>query len=246
MWQQPKVAIVMFGLTRSLPNTIQSLQQHLFDIFSENNIEYDIYQHTYIFRNKYLNKWSKEEIDTYPNNDFTIIPALKRNIEYQEDVIETIDFDEYYTQPTTWTGEWDPNFGKYVIRNMILGYRSRKHAFQLVEPNLTQYSHVLFIRPDLELLEPFDLSIFSLLKGKNNMVCIPEQDSFSGVNDKVLVCNSEAARSIGYLFDELLPYSKENQIVAENFLFRKLEEYNLKITLIDWPHRVLRMSCPTS
>jgi hypothetical protein len=244
--QQYKVAIVMFGITRSLAFTIQSLQEHIFNIFDEKNIKYDIFQHTYLFRDKYYNMWTKEDVDEYPNEDYKHINALKRDIEYQEDVIETIDFDEYYTQPTTWTGEWDPELGKHVIRNMVLGYRSRKHAFQLLEPNLKNYTHVLFIRPDIHLTKSFDLNIFTKINNESNLVVIPEQDCFNGCNDKLLFCNSVVASKIGNLYEYLLPYSQKHSIVAETFLSQKLDEHGLKVFHVDWPHITLRLMRITS
>ena len=44
----PKVCICFYGLVhRSLPHTIDSIEQNIFNVLKENNIEYDTYVHTW-------------------------------------------------------------------------------------------------------------------------------------------------------------------------------------------------------
>ena len=42
-----KVAIGFFGLTRSLRYTIYSITTNIYNVFKANNIEYDVFIHTY-------------------------------------------------------------------------------------------------------------------------------------------------------------------------------------------------------
>jgi hypothetical protein len=42
-----KVAIIFFGLTRTLGKTINSIEENLFKPLRDNSIEYDIFIHTY-------------------------------------------------------------------------------------------------------------------------------------------------------------------------------------------------------
>lgn len=235
----PSLAIVFFGLTRGLDQTIQSLQTHLFDVLSHAKIPYAIYQHTYIFRERYENRWTGESTEAYPNDNYLLLNAQKREIEFQEDVIKAIDFDAYYTQPTTWTGEVDPELGKILIRNMILGYRSRQRAFQLLEPEIRRFTHVLFMRPDLQLMTDFDTDLLSYSMPSG--VFLPEMDSFVGCNDKILLCESQNAAQIGNIVDYILSYSEQKTIVAESFLLDMLRMFNLKPCLIDLEYNVLRV-----
>jgi len=55
-----KVAIGFFGITRSLKYSIESINKNIFDVFKENNIEYDIFIHTY-FLKSYDNKRANEK-----------------------------------------------------------------------------------------------------------------------------------------------------------------------------------------
>ena len=43
-----KIAVCFFGLTRSLKHTIDSIKKNIFHPLQKNNINYDIYLHTYI------------------------------------------------------------------------------------------------------------------------------------------------------------------------------------------------------
>ena len=55
-----KVAIGFYGITRSLKYTIDSIKTNFFDIFHQNNINYDIFMHTY-FLNNYSNSRANEK-----------------------------------------------------------------------------------------------------------------------------------------------------------------------------------------
>ena len=46
-----KVVVGFFGITRSLKYTIESINENIFNILKINNIEYDIYIHTYYLTN---------------------------------------------------------------------------------------------------------------------------------------------------------------------------------------------------
>ena len=64
-----KVAIVFFGLTRTLSSTIDSIQSNLLNVLSELKMKYDIFIHTYKINGKYENNWSKESVEEYVNED---------------------------------------------------------------------------------------------------------------------------------------------------------------------------------
>lgn len=56
-----KIAIIFFGLTRSLMEIYPQLKENVFDILALNNIEYDIFIHTYQINKEYVNRWSGKE-----------------------------------------------------------------------------------------------------------------------------------------------------------------------------------------
>ena len=56
-----KIAIGFFGITRSLKYTIDSINKNFFDVFKSNNIDYDIFIHSYILKS-YKNNRTGEKI----------------------------------------------------------------------------------------------------------------------------------------------------------------------------------------
>ena len=62
-----RVAIILFGLTRSLSKTVDSLKENLFNVLKDNFMEYDIFIHTYKINGSYKNEWSGENTDSYIN-----------------------------------------------------------------------------------------------------------------------------------------------------------------------------------
>ena len=64
-----KIAIIFYGLTRSLNKTINSIHENIFNVLKENLIEYDIFIHTYKINGEYKNDWSHENTANYINED---------------------------------------------------------------------------------------------------------------------------------------------------------------------------------
>ena len=85
-----KVAIGFFGLTRSLRYTIYSITTNIYNVFKANNIEYDVFIHTYSLssysniRNKEIIT-DKEEIARL-NNEYKLLKADYVDIHEQDEV----------------------------------------------------------------------------------------------------------------------------------------------------------------
>ena len=56
-----KIALLFWGLTRSLKFSIKTIEERILNILLKNNIEYDIYMHTYKINNLYSNKRANEK-----------------------------------------------------------------------------------------------------------------------------------------------------------------------------------------
>ena len=69
MEPKKRVAILFFGLTRSLNKTTESLHKNLFNHLTDNSIDYDIFIHTYKIFGSYNNEWSKEKTSNYQNEN---------------------------------------------------------------------------------------------------------------------------------------------------------------------------------
>ena len=56
-----KVALSFFGITRSLKYTVDSIKKQILNTFKEEGIQFDIFLHTYTFKNDYINKRTGEK-----------------------------------------------------------------------------------------------------------------------------------------------------------------------------------------
>ena len=79
-----KIAIGFFGITRSLKYNINSIKQNIFNVFGENNIEYDIFMHTY-FLKSYENKRAGEKTNKIDNEEYKLLSPKYLKI-YDKDV----------------------------------------------------------------------------------------------------------------------------------------------------------------
>lgn len=238
--RKKKVAILFFGLTRSLKKTIESLKKNLFDILTANGIDYDIFIHTYIINGPYHNKWTNEHTESYENEDIEGLLHPKYILkDNQDDVIKQIPFDDYYTKLGNWTGMSD-DMTKYLIRNMCLALYSKKQITKLFETVKGEYEYGIIIRPDLLLEGPFDTNWLHELNDSN--IIVPEEDWFTGCNDRVCIGTPSIILYCGTLFDSLLDYSKQNSIVSEQFFLNKLNEKNINIIKKKIDYKTLRMN----
>ena len=96
MEKKPKVAIVFFGLTRCLPDTIDEMKQYLFQPILDAGMEYDIFMHTYIINGHYQNRWSNEDVKNYDNEQYKLLDPKYFITDVQEDILKDIHLDDYY------------------------------------------------------------------------------------------------------------------------------------------------------
>lgn len=222
-----KVAILFFGLSRTLEKTIISLKENLFDVLDEHSIQYDIFIHTYKIFGPYINIWSGEMVDDYNNEDIETLLKPKHFIfDNQKTIANSIDFNKYYKKIGNWTG-MSEDLTKYLIKNMTLALYSKKQITQLFDKNINDYDYAIIIRPDTQLHTRFDVNYFKELN-ENNII-VPEKDWYSGCNDRICVGKPTVISYYGKLFDELKTYSEKKSIVSEVFLLDKLNERSINI-----------------
>jgi hypothetical protein len=236
-----KIAVIFYGLTRSLSKTINSLKENLFNNLTKRSIDYDIFIHTYKINGVYYNCWSNEYTNNYYNEDVQRLLNPKYYIyDNQEDVINSINFYEYYSN----LGDWlDPNNSpekvKYLIKNMCLALYSKKKITKLFEKYKNEYNYAIIIRPDLFLKNQINFDCLDKLDNKN--IFIPESEWFWGVNDKLCIASVDVIIYYGTLFDDLKEYSKIKSINSENYLKDKLIEKGIKINKLHIEYDIIRI-----
>lgn len=221
------VAIIFFGLTRTLGKTIDSIKTNLFTPLDENLIHYDIFIHTYKVDGPYNNMWSGENTDNYNNEDVETLLNPKYFIfDNQQTIIDNIDFNEYYKKLGNWTG-MSCEMTKYLIKNLCLALYSKKQITLLVDKHINEYDYAIIIRPDTKLLTKININDFNELN--NNNIIIPIKDWFHGYNDRICIGKPNVISYCGKLFDELQIYSETTSIISEKFFMDKLNEKSITI-----------------
>jgi hypothetical protein len=234
-----KVAILFYGLTRSLDRTYESIKSNILEELTSNNIEYDIFIHTYRINSPYYNKWSGETVAHYDNEQYKLLNAKYIMIENQDDVINMHDFEAYYSNLGNWTFiEPQQDLTKYLIRNLAIALYSKKQITEVFEKYKHEYSHVIIMRPDLYIYNKLDLSVMNILDNTN--IAIPDTEWFYGCNDRLCIATPEIACYYGKLYYYLLSYSKEKSIISERFMLDMLNYANLHIIAMDIKYDTLR------
>lgn len=233
-----KVAILFFGLTRTLSSTVESIQCNLLNVLSELNMDYDVFVHTYKINGKYENNWSNEFVKDYVNEDVEQLLNPKYFIfDNQDEIIEKINFDEYYTCLGDWTG-MSEDMTKYLIRNLVLALYSKKRITELLEIYQEKYEYVIFIRPDTLFLDKVCLDFNNLT---DHNIIIPQAEWNRGCNDRFAICTISVALYYGFMADYLLEYSKHTSIISEKYLFDMLTQQKIDIIPENINYKTLRI-----
>jgi hypothetical protein len=230
--ENKRVAILFFGLSKTLERTIDSIKQNLLTSLDENLISYDIFIHTYKIFGSYNNMWSNEYVSEYNNEDIEKILNPKYFIfDNQETIINSIDFNEYYKKLGNWTFEdWSEKtieMTKYLIKNMCLALYSKKQITTLFEKHKDEYDYAIIVRPDMFMENKIDVNFFGELNDNN--IIIPEKDWYHGCNDRFCIGTPNVILYYGMLFDRLQKYSEEKSIISEVYLLDKLNERSINI-----------------
>jgi hypothetical protein len=224
-----KVAIIFFGLTRSLETTIDSIKQNLLTPLTNKSFEYDIFIHTYKINGPYSNPYAGEYTANYNNADVVQLLNPKHFIfDEQQTIIDSINFEEYYTKLGNWNGvSWGDDITKLIIRNMCLALYSKKQITSIFEKHMDDYDFAIIMRPDTLMENEIDFECFHELNDNN--IIVPAKDWFGGCNDRFCIGKPNVILYYGKLFDELKEYSTQKSIVSEFYLLDKLKEQNITI-----------------
>ena len=227
-FRQKKVAILFFGLTRSLKDVYSSLKTNIFDVLTENNIEYDIFIHTYVLPTPYTNPYINTKIENYDNESYKLLNPKYYIIENQNNAENMLKIPKYFANLSDWAG-CAPTFEKkcFFVRNMVLAQHSKKMVTKLFKEHQADYDYVMFTRPDQSLHTKINPNVFNILD--NNNIVIPKEHSYLGVNDRLCFAKPNIAIIYGNSFNFLLVYSEKNTIVSEVFLKKYLKIHNIHI-----------------
>ena len=152
-----RVAICMWGVLRSLPLTLPSLKKHLFDVLDNASHVYDVYMHTYMVSERYTNLRSQERDVALNHSHWQLLQPAYVFVEDQTDFDRRLNISAYL-EP--FGNPWG-DMGTFT--NHLRALNSLYHVTEALEAaarsGTVQYDAVVFIRPDLLLLNDLPLHL---------------------------------------------------------------------------------------
>ena len=227
-----KIAFAFWGITRSLKFTIQSIHKKIFEILQKNNIEYTIFMHTYKL-NSYQNVRTKENVCTVDNDEYKLLNPDYITIHDQDTIKKQLNLPSYRSFPDPWNTNYNS------VDNFVLSMYSKQQVTKMIENTNIKYDYIIFLRPDVEYVDNFDIKFLKL--ATNKAICIPNFHLFSKYhfNDRFCISNLKTYKLYGNVFDQLLALSRMQELHSETIIGQLMQKYHLEIIRI--PFRFLRV-----
>lgn len=234
-----KVAMLFFGLTRSLRNTYSNIKENIFDQLTNGGYEYDTFIHTYLLDNPYINPWSGEKVTDYDNSSYEILKPRDYILQKQNLVEKKLRISQYFAKLGNWAGCVNStNMKAYLVRNMVLALHSKKKVVELFSKYKSEYDYVIITRPDQIYNTKLNIQSFNLLNEKN--IIIPVEHSYHGYNDRFCIAVPNIALIYGLAFNSLKKYSEVKSIVSEVYMKDYLLNNNLSIIFSNLKANLIR------
>lgn len=230
----PRIAIAFWGLTRSLKYTINSIDKYILNVLRENNIDYDIFMHTYCVFSLYTNKRANEKCISLDNEEYKLLCPNYIKIDNQDTIKNILNLEQYRTHSDPWATNYE------TVDNFILAMYSKMKVTHLIKNSNIIYDYIIFMRPDVRYKTTLDITIFNKLNNSN--ICIPNFHLFPKFNDRFCIATYNNGILYGEIFNYMLEYSKKHQLHSETIHYNYLHTiYNLNIIYIPFYFNRIRV-----
>ncbi len=245
-----KVALIFWGLTRSLRFCYPFHKQHILDVLKKAGIEYDIFIHTYHFESPYSNKWSGEHHIALDFEEYKVLEAKYVIRDNQDEVCQEI-------QPSSFTsshavkqqdplrrqaGEWFGANGDQMRENVVKSLYSKYRITCKFEEVQDQYDYCIFLRPDAQFQSPLDVQSFK--RANDTTIVLANFNHFRGWNDQFAICTPKVALIYGKLFLRMKEYSQRRVIISEVYLKECLIESAVQMADTHIRYALIRARAP--
>ena len=219
-----KVFLGFYGLVhRSLKYTYESIEKNIINVLKENNIDYDLYIHT--FDNKTSNtKWGKIEEEIPINiDDIKLFNTNNISISNEDYFNNKYDFKKLYKNGDIWKN----NFSS--LHNAIRELYSIKELYKMIN---SDYDLYIFTRADLFFENKLDIN-FILTNFKNNILfTLPYGKCNGNINDLLTICDKDSIKIIANRLDFCVEYVENGYIFWTEGLLKYLVD-KFRINVID-------------
>jgi hypothetical protein len=226
-----KIVLAFFGITRSLKYTIKYIKLNIIDILIRNNIDYDIFIHTYKL-NSYKNIRTNEFVNNIDNEEYKLLNAKYVQIDDQDEIKEFINLSLYRTNADPWETDYNS------VDNFILGQYSKSQLVNMIEKTNINYDYIIYLRPDVLYVDKFNINFFK--HTTDNSICIPNFHLYNfknddiKFNDRFCITNMKTYKLYGDIYKYLLDISKIEELHSETIICQLMINYNLNIIYLDF------------
>ena len=215
-----KVALCLWGLTRSLKFTIDSIREYILKPLDDNNIEYTIFMHTFSMSSKYYNPRAGEENIKLDFDEHHLLSPDFFKIDDQDAIKEQIQIKKYRTLPDPW------NTNYICLDNFICAMYSKKQLGIMVKESNINFDYIVYLRPDVRYITPIDQRYFHVTH--KNTICTPNFHLFPNLNDRLAIITHCNLKTYSEMFDEMYEYSRLYPLHSERF------QYNIITRRFRW------------
>lgn len=226
MTTNARVALVFWGLTRSLQYTIESIRTHVFGALARSGVPYDVYVHTYRVRGAYTNAWAHERGVRLDASEYRMLMPHRAHVSDDARVRARLRLRAYRTRGDPWRSRFA------ALDNYVLAMYSKHRATRMVARALRDtpgiYTHVVFLRPDVRYMTDFNTEWLAACN--DNTVCVADFARFGPykINDRFAVCNTNTYRVYGSMFKRMRADSRHMQLHSETYLGYTLHRHGLR------------------
>jgi hypothetical protein len=172
-------------------------------------------------------------------NEYKLLNPDFYKIEQQNEFLKTINFENYFNKDlyNIYGGDTEHEWRPQLILNHLCALESQKRVYNMVIESNTQYDFIIFIRPDVMVLNIFNID---WLNDKFDII-IPNKEHNKGLNDRFAIIPFNKAFKYATRIDEIIEFRKNNgRIVSEKYVKYIIEKYYPKFQLIKFIMKIIR------
>lgn len=233
-----KIAICYWGMTRSTKLVYKSHIDKLFNILKNNNIDYNIFMHTWKTSNDRLVIWENTVDVQVDYEEYKYLNPNFYKIDNQDDFIKTLNFKDYFKEELyrMYGGDTRHEWRPQLILNHLCALESQKRVYNMVLTNSDDYDFIIFIRPDVEVLNDFDINWLKL----DFDITIPNYDHYDGLNDRFAILPFNKSSKYAERINEIIEFRKNSRIVSEIYVNFIIKKYYSKVNFINFLMQIIR------
>lgn len=222
-----RVALVLWGLTRSTRFTYSNFFSTVIDPLRHNGMETDIFLHSYLQRAINNGRSGERGIQQDPS-EWLVLNATAVSLDDPDTLNPFIlkDLEVLKSNGDPWRDRFTS------LSNYVKSMYSIQKSFSLVTASPQKYDAVIFARPDVVYFQNIDPN-FVRDVGQSPIPnsIIPSFHSFGGFNDRFAICSLSAARVYASRYDALKDFVlKGNMPHSEKFLKYHLLQHNVSVS----------------